>query len=64
MRSCSLLFSLAFSLCALTPQANAGTWIRDEIRVNMRAGPGLEFKIIELLTSVGIRWTNLKQSLT
>ncbi|MCP4003475.1 MAG: TIGR04211 family SH3 domain-containing protein [bacterium] len=32
-------------------QVGAVAYIRDEIRVNMRAGPGLEFKITELLTS-------------
>ncbi len=38
-------------LVGFAAQADARSYIRDEIRVNMRAGPGLQYKIIELLTS-------------
>ena len=32
-------------------QANGRVWVRDEIRINMRAGPGDSYKILRTLTS-------------
>lgn len=38
-------------LAAAAGPASAQQYIRDEIRVNMRAGPGLQFKILRTLVS-------------
>lgn len=46
---------LAVALCALAllaaPASAARRYVRDEIRINMRAGPGNQYKILKVLTS-------------
>lgn len=57
MRCLTLVTALLVAAAALVagPAHLAGAqeraYIRDEIRVNMRAGPGLEFRILRVLTS-------------
>ncbi|MEE9278681.1 MAG: TIGR04211 family SH3 domain-containing protein [Myxococcota bacterium] len=58
MRCLTLVSALLIAAAAMTAGAPARTagaqeraYIRDEIRVNMRAGPGLQFRILRVLTS-------------
>ena len=46
----SLCFAIALG-AVLTGPAQAQEYIRSEIRLNMRTGPGVEFKILKTLTS-------------
>ncbi len=48
------LLALALLLCGVSLPGRAAAqreYIRDEIRVNMRAGPGLQYKILKVMTS-------------
>ena len=51
MRRAPLCLALAVALLAAPAAAQLREYVRDEIRINMRAGPGLQFKILEVLTS-------------
>ncbi len=42
---------LALALLLAIPQTAGADWVRDEIRINMRSGPGLQFRILEVLVS-------------
>ncbi len=42
---------LALALLLALPQTAGADWVRDEIRINMRTGPGLDFRILEVLVS-------------
>ncbi len=42
---------LALALLLALPQTAGADWVRDEIRINMRSGPGLQFRILEVLVS-------------
>ena len=44
------VFSLIFFVLASPGPADAA-WVRDEIRVNMRSGPGTQYRIVQLLRS-------------
>ena len=51
VRSLAIISTLLIAGTALSASAQERAYIRDEIRVNMRAGPGLEFRILRVLTS-------------
>ena len=51
MRCLTLVSALLIAAAAMTAGAQERGYIRDEIRVNMRAGPGLQFRILRVLTS-------------
>lgn len=51
VRSLAIISTLLIAGTALSAAAQERAYIRDEIRVNMRAGPGLEFRILRVLTS-------------
>ena len=42
---------LALALLLALPLTAGADWVRDEIRINMRTGPGLDFRILEVLVS-------------
>ncbi len=42
---------LALALLLALPLSAGADWVRDEIRVNMRTGPGLQFRILKVLVS-------------
>ncbi len=44
------VFSLILFVLGAPGQADAA-WVRDEIRVNMRSGPGTQYRIVKLLRS-------------
>jgi SH3 domain protein len=44
----SLVFLAALSAAALPAQ---GDYVRDQLRINMRSGPGLQYRIVKLLQS-------------
>jgi SH3 domain protein len=46
-----LASAVLVALLAAAAPAAAGEYIRDELRVNMRAGPGLQYKILKMLSS-------------
>ena len=41
----------ALVLTGAAPVLAGGMYVRDELRINMRAGPGLEYRIVKLLRS-------------
>jgi uncharacterized protein YgiM (DUF1202 family) len=45
--SCVFLWALA----ATFPSPSAADFIRDEVRINMRSGPGVEYRIVHVLSS-------------
>ncbi len=51
VRSLTIVSALLIAGAALSVAAQERAYIRDEIRVNMRAGPGLQFRILRVLTS-------------
>ena len=51
MRSLAIIPALLIATAAMAAGAQERAYIRDEIRVNMRAGPGLQFRILRVLTS-------------
>jgi SH3 domain protein len=42
---------MLLALGATAPAWAGGMYVRDELRINMRAGPGLEYRIVKLLKS-------------
>jgi len=51
-KSRALLIGLAaLSFMAVAPSAARADYIGGEVRVNLRAGPGLEFRILKILTA-------------
>jgi uncharacterized protein YgiM (DUF1202 family) len=42
---------MVLALGATAPAWAGGMYVRDELRINMRAGPGLEYRIVKLLKS-------------
>jgi SH3 domain protein len=51
MRSLAVIPALLIATFAVTVDAQERAYIRDEIRVNMRAGPGLQYRILRVLRS-------------
>ncbi len=51
VRSLTIISTLLIAGAALSVAAQERAYVRDEIRVNMRAGPGLQFRILRVLTS-------------
>ena len=51
MRGLTIISTLLIAGAALSVAAQERAYVRDEIRVNMRAGPGLQFRILRVLTS-------------
>lgn len=51
MRSLAVIPALLIAIAAVTVGAQQRAYIRDEIRVNMRAGPGLQYRILRVLSS-------------
>ncbi len=51
VRGLIIISTLLIAAAALSAAAQERRYIRDEIRVNMRAGPGLQFRIVRVLTS-------------
>jgi SH3 domain protein len=51
MRVIRAICALLVALGATVPSLSAADFVRDEIRINMRSGPGLEYRIVQLLRS-------------
>ena len=49
-RSCcrSAALALAIALCAVSARAETA-WVKDEVRLNLRTGPGLQYRIVGTL---------------
>lgn len=45
----TVMLVLAWALAG--PPTAGADWVRDEIRINMRSGPGLQFRILDVLVS-------------